>query len=216
MDGAIFFFRFPCLVGACCSVLGGRFHARFPIHPHHHLRSAGRVLGLGVFIFRPAPRCVLFSACLPHIVPRPPVGGRRGHRACSPSVGVGAVRLRCSCSVPLTPLVARSLCFVIAPLLFFSLRVSPVACLAAAMSSRRASLPPGSPFAPCLPVIRYPSDVAGRPVLRRLPLPLPLLACRCHPLGVGICWLCFDTPFALSGRVGVRGGLWRRLSLSCW
>ena len=85
------------------------------------------------------------------------------------------------------------------------------------MSSRRVSSPrpvlvlvpscvAGLWFASCSracpsSVIRHPSDVADRPVRRRLLLlpPLSLLACRCHPLGAGY------APIRLSPRLGVLG-----------
>ena len=82
--------------------------------------------------------------------PPPPGRGMCGRRAYSPSAGVRAVCLRRSCFVPLSRYRSFALPRRSPRCCFFSSGVSsPVACLAEAMSSRRASsLPPGSRACP--------------------------------------------------------------------
>lgn len=211
------FLRPPLSVGACRFVLlVGRSHAHFPSAPHH-LRPAGRMLGLGDFFLSPSPSCRLLLACLPRIVPRPPVGG------CAGVVPVRRlrawVRFACvaSCSVPLSRLSLVRYCLVIALAAVFSPCGSSLllAC-AAAMSSRRASSPiPGSHTCPSS-VIRHPSDairpmwlIASRSAAASSCRPRSLVACRCHLLGAGC------IPIRSSPRLGVSEcGAWRRSPLS--
>ena len=185
--------------------------------PPHHLRPTGRVLGLGVFS-SPSPPLLPALPCLLASYSPPPAGrGMCGRRACLPFAGVSAVCLRLS-RVPFRSLARRS--FAIASSLprrcLSPCGSSPVACLAAAMSSRRASQPR-------LVIVLVPSCVAvlwlaflpracSSSVIRLMWLvvmfgcgfscrsPLSLLACRCHPLGAG-----YISRYALRPALACRG-----------
>ena len=175
MDGAIFFFVLG-LSGLAVSVLAYGSHVvrgggclvrrlplllaracSYPIMLPALAASSFRSGGYGDFFISTSPSCRLLFVCLPHIAP--------------PARWVGEVRASCLFAV------CGRLCGLLALLVFraahsarrsfalprrsprccfFSPGVpSPVACLAVAMSSRRASsLPPGSRACP-------PSCVAG-------------------------------------------------------
>lgn len=223
--GDIFFRSRPvgaCRLGAClrlpCSAWGGCLVRRlplllaracsYPIMLPALAASSFRSGGYGDFFISTSPSCRLLFVCLPHIAP--------------PARWVGEVRASCLFAV------CGRLCGLLALLVFraahsarrsfalprrsprccfFSPGVpSPVACLAVAMSSRRASsLPPGSRA--CPPLVRgglrfasclraCPSSVISHPlsVIRLMWLVVPSCGgfhcplSACLPVSSARCW----------------------------
>lgn len=218
MDGAIFFSLSPCPSGFVSPAwlgfpyLGGALLCSFvPCYslvlgsgsiPLTALAvSSFRSGGSDNFFSRPSPSPRLSSVCLLELFPRPRAWDVRA--SCLFAVCGRSVRFACVACVPCRSLTAfvRS-CLVIALAVVVLPVGLPIACLAVAMLSRRAS-------SPLIGFRACPSSVI-RLMWLSVPscgfacCPCPLLACRCHPLGGGYNP---DTPFAPSGRVVRRGGL---------